>query len=231
VIRLQGVCRSFRGQQPGDGVLRGVDLEVGEREMVAVVGPSGCGKTTLLHVMAGLDRRYTGTVVVGGQDLRRLSDAALADLRRRRLGIVFQSLHLLDHLTAVDNVALPWLFARGREVSGHGGARERAMEMLRLVGLGERARARPGELSGGERQRVALARALFNRPPLLLCDELTGNLDRETGAVVLARLDEVRRGYGGAVVVVTHDPDLVEAADRVLELAGGRLRSRETGPS
>jgi putative ABC transport system ATP-binding protein len=223
MIRARGVSRTYQGSAPERAVLSSLDLDVRVGEMVAIVGPSGCGKTTLLHVLAGLDRGYSGTVEVGGSDLATLGDAALADLRRQRIGVVFQALHLLDHLDAVDNVALPWLFARG---SGTLSAREagaRAAEALARVGLADRGRARPRVLSGGERQRVAFARALFNRPPLLLCDELTGNLDRASGATVLELLREHRERAGGTVVVVTHDPDVVAAADRTLVLRDGRL--------
>jgi len=223
MIRLSGVFRSYHADRPEQGVLRGVELTVDDGEFVAVVGRSGSGKTTLLNIVAGLDTGYQGRVEVSGEELRSLSDEALSRLRNQSIGIVFQAFHLLDHLTAADNVALPAVFARPAATDDRDSVSRRARERLDEVGLGDRADARPSALSGGEKQRVALARALFHRPRLLLCDELTGNLDDDTGRAIIDVLTAVHRRDGCTVLVVTHDSGIVRVADRVLRLAEGQL--------
>jgi putative ABC transport system ATP-binding protein len=199
-------------------VLRAVDLRVAAGECVAVAGPSGSGKTSMLLLLAGLERPTAGTVRVDGTDLATLSADALADLRRDRIGIVFQSFHLLPSLTALDNVALPL------QMAGRADAYPRARAMLERVGLAQRAGHYPGQLSGGEQQRVAIARALVHGPRLLLADEPTGNLDDRTGAVVRALLFELNRETGATMVLVTHDLDFARRCDRVLHLHEGRLQ-------
>jgi len=219
VIKLRSVSRSF----PGRGeVLRGVDLDVGEGEFVAVVGRSGSGKTTLLNIVGGLDLDFEGDVEVAGRDLRELDDRALSSLRSGTIGFVFQAYHILDHLTVGENAALPALFSRSS--GGPVGDRlaRRVSEVLEAVGLSGREGDRPADFSGGERQRVAIARALLLQPRLLLCDEPTGNLDRETGAAVVDLLRRIH-GDGVTVLVVTHDEEISHAAGRVLELRDGGL--------
>jgi len=221
VIQLRSVSRAFNAQRP---VLRGLDLDVAEGELVAVVGRSGAGKTTLLNVIGGLDAGYHGSVEVAGRCLAELDDRALSAFRNRSVGFVFQAYNLLDHLTVAENVVLPSLFAGARVgAGGHREARERALAALAAVGLADRCDDRPAVLSGGERQRVAIARALLQRAPLLLCDEPTGNLDEVTGADVAELLQEVRRARGVTVVVTTHDRVICRLADRVLELCDGLL--------
>jgi putative ABC transport system ATP-binding protein len=206
----------------GEGVvhaLRGVDLAVARGELVAVRGRSGSGKTTLLNLLGGLDRPTSGRVEVDGREISALSDEALVDVRRRTIAFVFQSFGLLPILTAAENVEVPLRLVRTEP----GERDQRVAELLDLVGLGERARHRPHELSGGEQQRVSIARALANRPRLLLADEPTGQLDSETGHRIMLVLRAVVRAEGVTAVIATHDPLMLDVADRVLELRDGRL--------
>jgi predicted ABC-type transport system involved in lysophospholipase L1 biosynthesis ATPase subunit len=208
-----------RGSAPVHA-LRGVTLEVRRGERVALLGKSGSGKSTLLNLLGGLDRPSAGRVEVAGRDLGRLSSGQLARHRLAAVGMVFQSFNLIPSQTALQNVALPLVFAgrppREREAT--------ARAMLEAVGLGERLRHRPAELSGGEQQRVALARALINRPPVVLADEPTGNLDSATAAEVVALLDGHVRADGATLLLVTHDEDLARrCTDRVVRLHDGRV--------
>ena len=198
-------------------VLDAVKLEVAAGEFLAVVGRSGSGKSTLLHVLGGLDSGFAGEVTVAGTKLAGLSDRALAKFRNESVGFVFQSFHLIQGLSALENVALPAAFA---DVDG--GDEVRAKEALTRVGLGEKTARLPSHLSGGERQRVAIARSLFNRPKVLLCDEPTGNLDVQTADEVIALFKSLNR-EGLTIVAVTHEERLRAAASRVLTLTEGRL--------
>jgi ABC-type lipoprotein export system ATPase subunit len=220
MICARGVRKSYRH---GREVLRGVDLEVAEGQLVCVVGRSGSGKTSLLNIVGGLDSVYRGTVRVMNRDLAELGDAELSQLRNSTFGFLFQEYHLLEQVTAAENVALAALFSRGRGSVDRGSVRQRAVEVLELVGLGDRAGDRPVELSGGERQRLALARALFHRPRLLLCDEPTGNLDAKTGSAVVGLLHRCHVEEGITVLVTTHDDAISSIADRVLRLQNGLL--------
>jgi putative ABC transport system ATP-binding protein len=216
---LEAVQKTYRRRKVSVTVLRDVNLEVTGGEMVCITGRSGVGKTTLLQLVAGLDRATGGTVKVAGRDLGELGDRDLAAHRAQLVGFVFQSFNLLEHLTVGENVMLPAAFRR----SGRTRAWRRALEALEWVGLAGRAEGLPSQLSGGERQRVALARAAFARPALLICDEVTGNLDRETGGEVARLIHWLCRDEGTAVLAATHDPVLVRGSDRVLKLAQGRL--------
>lgn len=217
LIRLRGARKRY--EAAGPPALDGVDLTVAAGESVAVMGPSGSGKSTLLNLVAGLDRPSGGDVEVAGTVLNRLSETALARFRRTHIGIVFQFFHLLEDLTARDNVLLP---ARLAGVPGRA-ARARADELLDLLGLAARADAYPARLSGGERQRVAVARALVNRPPLLLADEPTGAVDAKAGAHVTELLRDLNQD-GQTVLLVTHDPALAgRCATRLVEVRDGRL--------
>ncbi|MEZ5583070.1 MAG: ABC transporter ATP-binding protein [Candidatus Competibacteraceae bacterium] len=198
-------------------VLRQVDLFIASGERVAVAGPSGSGKTTLLLLLAGLENPTEGSVSLDGIRLDSLDRDALADLRRDRVGIVFQSFHLLPSLSALDNVALPL------EIAGQAQAREQASALLERVGLAARAQHYPAQLSGGEQQRVAIARALVHRPQLLLADEPTGNLDDQTGELIGNLLFELTAEVNATMVLVTHDHDFAARCDYVLRLHDGRL--------
>lgn len=211
-----------RDYSRGDGVvhaLQGVDLRVLHGELVAVRGRSGSGKTTLLNLIGGLDRPTRGHVTVDGQPVSELGEEGLVRLRRYTVAFIFQSFGLIPILSAAENVEVPL-----RLISAQARVRnERVRELLDLVGLGDRARHRPYELSGGEQQRVAVARALANRPRLLLADEPTGQLDLQTGRAIMSLLHSVVRTEGVTAMVATHDPMLLDIADRVLEIRDGRL--------
>ena len=198
-------------------ILEGVTLDVERGDAVAVIGPSGSGKSTLLGLIAGLDAPTEGTITVGGAEITRLGEAALARFRRETIGYVFQSYHLIPTLTAAENVAVPL------ELAGARGVAARTRALLEQVGLGERAHHYPVQLSGGEQQRVALARAVALDPPLLLADEPTGNLDSATGAAIIDLLFSLNRERGSTLLLVTHDPALAERADRVVSLRDGRV--------
>ncbi|UYO74156.1 ATP-binding cassette domain-containing protein [Halomonas qinghailakensis] len=200
-------------------VLDQLELKVHAGERVAIVGSSGSGKTTLLNLLGGLDRPSAGSVVIAGEPLSGLNDAALGRFRNRYIGFVYQFHHLLAEFTAVENAALP-LIIRGQSKKV---AEQRAMQLLERVGMKTRADHKPGELSGGERQRVAIARALVTDPSLVLMDEPTGNLDQTTAATILALMDELAKESACAFVIVTHDVSLAAHQDRVLKLDGGQL--------
>jgi lipoprotein-releasing system ATP-binding protein len=231
LARALNIHKSFHDGSRELEVLRGVSLEVRAGESVAIVGASGSGKSTLLHLLGALDLPSSGSVEIEGQDTAKLSAEKLAKLRRRHSGFVFQFHHLLREFTALENICLPML-ADGRPMKK---ARERAAELLEMVGLSERATHRPGQLSGGEQQRVALARALANEPSALLADEPTGNLDEATAA----RMADLLFGIGSngqgdakrALILVTHDSALARRADRRLELREGRLAEKKSPDS
>jgi len=213
-IRVRAVRKSFeRGRIVA---LDGMDLEVAEGEFVAIVGPSGCGKSTLLHLIAALDRPDEGSIEVAGHELSSGHD--LTHYRSRHVGMIFQLHNLLPSLTADENVQVPMLeLALSRRQR-----QARARQLLAAVGLAGRERSRPPQLSGGERQRVAIARALANDPPILLADEPTGSLDSEAGRRVLELLEELRRTRGLTVLLVTHEADVAERADRIVRMLDGR---------
>ena len=216
LVRLRAVAKRY--EVTGPPALDGVELAVRPGEAVAVMGPSGCGKSTLLNLVAGLDRPTDGEVEVAGTVLNRLSETALARFRRANIGIVFQFFHLLDELTARDNVLLPAQLAGISRPA----ARARADELLDALGLAAKGDSYPARLSGGERQRVAVARALINQPPLLLADEPTGAVDAKAGAQVLELLRDLNRG-GQTVLLVTHDESLARgAATRIETMRDGR---------
>ncbi len=222
VLETRNVERSFKLLRNEIRVLRGVDFAVRRGEVVAVMGASGAGKSTLLHIIGGLDRPTGGTVLINGQDLFRMSAARRTEFRAERVGYVFQAYHLLPELDVVENVLLP-VMRRVNWVSRAARYRERAMELLRQVGLEERAHHRPMELSGGEQQRVALARALMNEPELVLADEPTGNLDSQTGDLILQHLFGLTRDQGHTLVLVTHNEAVAERCDRTVHMVDGRL--------
>ena len=202
-------------------ILKHVSLTVAPAEVVAIVGPSGSGKTSMLMLLAGLERATSGSVTVNGHALGSLGEDDLARFRRKTMGIVFQSFHLIPSLTAHDNVGLALEIASPELSMSQ--VRERAAAALEAVGLGKRLDHRPSALSGGEQQRVGLARAMVANPPLLLADEPTGNLDQETGALVVELMFGLARQQGTAVVLITHDPALAARADRMLTMTAGEL--------
>ncbi|MEO8197415.1 MAG: ABC transporter ATP-binding protein [Thermoanaerobaculia bacterium] len=206
--------------------LAGVDLEIAAGEFVAIAGPSGSGKSTLLHLLGALDSPDTGSVAIAGRDLATLSERERTLLRRRRLGFVFQSFHLVPVLSALENVEYPlWI-----DDVPAAERRERARGMLESVGLGHRLDHLPDRLSGGERQRVAIARALVHRPAAILADEPTGNLDSANGAAIFELMLAVRREHGTTFVLATHDPTLMAHSPRRIELRDGRIVSDTAGP-
>jgi len=216
-----GVTREYQLGGVEVPALRGVSVTIPPGDHVAILGPSGSGKSTLMHLLGGLDRPTSGVLRIAGRDVRELGATELARLRNRTIGFVFQSFHLLPRTTAVDNVALPLVYAGVRA----GDRRRRAEELLDRVGLHHRLRHRPNQLSGGEQQRVAIARALVTGPSLLLADEPTGNLDSATGADVLDLLEELNQESGVAVVVVTHEREVAARAARQIRMRDGLVVS------
>jgi len=224
IIELQQLGMHYDTGGARIQVLEGIDLTVRAGERVAVVGPSGSGKTTLLLLLAGLEHPTTGSVIFDGVPLASLDADGLADLRRDRLGIVFQSFHLLPSLSALDNVALPL------EIAGRAQARTLAREVLGQVGLAHRLGHYPAQLSGGEQQRVAIARAMVHRPKLILADEPTGNLDDRTGETIGNLLFDLHAQSGTTLLLITHDADFAARCDRTLRLHEGRLTPFESNP-
>jgi putative ABC transport system ATP-binding protein len=204
----------------GDSVLRvlkGIDLKIVEGEFMAIMGPSGSGKSTLLNMLGALDKPTAGKIYVQGTDLATLNDNELADLRNKEIGFVFQFFNLIQRLNALSNVELPMAIAG----VPHGERRERAGKLLKLVGLGDRMDHKPSELSGGEQQRVAIARALVNEPSVLLCDEVTGNLDSKTGFEVMELLVSFNKEQGKTFILITHDPNVAQMAQRLVQIQDG----------
>jgi putative ABC transport system ATP-binding protein len=217
MIELHNLGMSYDLEQTQLQVLEAVDLNVASGETLAIVGPSGSGKTTLLVLLAGLEQPHSGSISLDGITLNSLDADALADIRRDRMGIIFQSFHLVQSLTALGNVALPL------EIAGHKNAQQRAREMLDKVGLAQRQGHYPAQLSGGEQQRVAIARALVHAPQLVLADEPTGNLDVRTGATIIDLLFDLNADAGSTLVLVTHDDAVARRCRRIVHLQQGKL--------
>lgn len=222
-IVARGVTREHGERGARTRALDAVSFELEDGEYVAIVGTSGSGKTTLLNVIGGLDRAFTGEVLLDGVSLGAMSDAALSRLRNARFGFVFQHFHLLDHLSCLENVVLPQSFATGGARVDMQAARDRARDLLVRLGLAEKVDALPGALSGGQKQRVAIARALLHQPRLLLCDEPTGSLDRKTGEQIMEVFESLNREEGISVIIVTHEAHIAARARRTLVLEDGAL--------
>ncbi len=221
MIKLSGVSKTYGRGKAQNRVLDDLYLQVEPGELVAIVGTSGSGKSTLLNVIGGLDPDFTGEVSVAGEDVGRLSDARLSRFRNEKVGFVFQQFNLLEHLTCGENVAMPSVFARQRE----GDLRQQVLGALERVGMGGEVDQRPASLSGGQKQRVAIARALLNAPPLLLCDEPTGNLDSKIGRQIIELFCALNAEDGCTLIIVTHEARVSGAAHRVIRLEDGRIQT------
>jgi putative ABC transport system ATP-binding protein len=219
LIRIERLHKHYGQGATRNHVLKGVNLEIHQGEFIAIVGASGSGKTTLLNVLGALDRGYDGFVEITGHDLQKLSDRRLSQLRNEAIGFIFQSFNLLPHLSCAQNVAIPSYFRP------HAGASldARARDLLAAVGLVDKLNDLPTELSGGQRQRVCIARALFNAPNLILCDEPTGSLDRETGQQIIDLFRQLNRDQRLTFVIVTHDENLSRTCDRIIRIADGMI--------
>ncbi|MEK7677795.1 MAG: ABC transporter ATP-binding protein [Verrucomicrobiota bacterium] len=220
-VQADNIHKSYVLGTTAVGALRGVDLTVRRGEFVALMGPSGCGKTTLLNLIGALDLPSRGTMRVDDVDLLSLSEDQLADLRRDRIGVVFQFYNLIPTLTARENIEIPMQFkgVGGRE------RRERSLSLLERIGLKDRADHKPAELSGGEQQRVSIARSLANQPALILLDEPTGDLDSATGQEIMALLRDLNRREAVTLIIATHDTAIAEASSRIVRLRDGRIES------
>jgi len=226
VIELKDIYKRYFIGMPNElEVLHGVNIAIGEGELVAIVGESGSGKSTLMNIIGALDRPTEGTYLLGGIDVEGLSQNELSALRKERVGFVFQTFNLIGRITARANVEMPMTYARvpGKERA------ERAERLLELVGMGDRAKHKPNELSGGQKQRTAIARAMANDPDIILADEPTGALDSETGQKVLDLFRDLNRSHGKTVVIVTHSLALAERTDRIITLKDGMVVGERKG--
>lgn len=219
MIELRDVHRSFVDGSHTLTVLQGVNLTIEEGDSIAVMGRSGTGKSTLLNLIGGLDRQYTGSIVVNGKTLENLSDRELTRFRNETIGLVFQSFHLMDQLTSEENVLLPTWFSPQRTED----ARQQACALLERVGLADKIGKYPNRLSGGEKQRIAIARALMMKPKILLCDEPTGNLDEETSQEILDLFQQFHQEEGITLIMVTHDRRIAASTEKVMVLRNGQL--------
>ena len=219
MIAIHNLVMRLTAGGHGITILDDITLQIPEKQMVAIVGPSGSGKSTLLGLIAGLDKPTSGSIKLGGIEITTMPESQMARYRRQKIGYIFQSFHLIPTLTALENVAVPL------ELNGDLDAKKRAAELLAAVGLQDRQSHYPVQLSGGEQQRVAVARAFSCRPPILLADEPTGNLDSATGRQVIDLLLSLNRDHGSTLVLVTHDPDLASCAERIISLRDGRIES------
>ncbi|WP_452228098.1 MULTISPECIES: ABC transporter ATP-binding protein [unclassified Lacinutrix] len=220
VIEIKNIIRDFKLGTETVHVLKGIDLNIERGDYVAIMGPSGSGKSTLMNLLGCLDTPTSGSYLLNGQDVSQMSDDQLADIRNKEIGFVFQTFNLLPRTTALDNVALPMVYAGKSKSERHA----RAAEVLTNVGLADRMDHRPNQLSGGQRQRVAVGRALVNNPSIILADEPTGNLDSKTGLEIMGLFDEIHKA-GNTVIMVTHEEEIAAHAHRVIRLRDGVVES------
>jgi putative ABC transport system ATP-binding protein len=220
VIEIRNIVRDFKLGQEIVHVLKGIDLDIKRGEYVAIMGPSGSGKSTLMNLLGCLDTPTAGSYNLNGNDVSRMSDDELAEIRNKEIGFVFQTFNLLPRTTALENVALPMIYAGASKKE----RQERATEVLKDVGLADRMDHKPNQLSGGQRQRVAVGRALVNKPSIILADEPTGNLDSKTGTEIMALFDEIHAA-GNTVIMVTHEEEVAAHAKRVIRLRDGVIES------
>ncbi|MHA7842834.1 MAG: ABC transporter ATP-binding protein [Winogradskyella sp.] len=220
VIEIRGIIRDFKLGQETVHVLKGIDLDIKRGEYVAIMGPSGSGKSTLMNLLGCLDTPTAGSYNLNGKDVSQMTDDELADIRNTEIGFVFQTFNLLPRTTALDNVALPMVYAGASKKERV----DRASEVLTDVGLADRMDHKPNQLSGGQRQRVAVGRALVNKPSIILADEPTGNLDSKTGTEIMALFDQIHAA-GNTVIMVTHEEDIAAHAKRVIRLRDGMIES------
>lgn len=220
VIKIRNIIRDFKLGQETVHVLKGIDLDIERGEYVAIMGPSGSGKSTLMNLIGCLDTPTAGTYVLNGKDVSKMSDDELADIRNTEIGFVFQTFNLLPRTTALDNVALPMVYAGVSKSERN----KRATEVLKDVGLSDRMDHKPNQLSGGQRQRVAVGRALVNKPSIILADEPTGNLDSKTSLEILNLFNDIHKA-GNTVIMVTHEEDVAEHAERIIRLIDGMISS------
>ena len=222
-LRIRNVTKSYRSGETTVDAVKEISLDIAEGETVAIFGPSGSGKTTLLGLCAGLDRPSSGDISIEGESLNSMDEIGLSRLRNEKIGFIFQSFRLIPSLTALENVMIP------AEIRGDRGVEERAVDLLRRVGLENRLHNYPSQLSGGEQQRVAIARAFVNEPRLLFADEPTGNLDEENAEAVRRLLFEINQARGTTLVIVTHDPAFTSLVDRLVVLKGGHVDEIRSG--
>ncbi|MFC6858569.1 ABC transporter ATP-binding protein [Zunongwangia atlantica] len=220
VIEIRNIIRNFPLGQEVVKVLKGIDLDINRGEYVAFMGPSGSGKSTLMNLLGCLDTPTGGSYILNGKDVSQMTDSELAEVRNKEIGFVFQTFNLLPRTTALDNVALPMIYAGYSKAD----RKKRAEEVLNNVGLGDRMDHKPNQLSGGQRQRVAVGRALVNKPSIILADEPTGNLDSKTSVEIMNLFDEIHAA-GNTVILVTHEEDIAEHAHRVIRLRDGVIES------
>lgn len=220
VIEIRDIIRDFQLGQETVHVLKGIDLDIETGDYVAIMGPSGSGKSTLMNLLGCLDTPTSGTYILNGKDVSQMSDDDLAEIRNTEIGFVFQTFNLLPRTTALDNVALPMVYAGASKSQRN----KRAEEVLVDVGLADRMDHKPNQLSGGQRQRVAVGRALVNKPSIILADEPTGNLDSKTGHEIMALFDEIHKA-GNTVIMVTHEEDIAAHASRIIRLRDGIIES------
>lgn len=220
VIEIRNIIRDFPLGQETVHVLKGIDLDIDRGEYVAIMGPSGSGKSTLMNILGCLDTPTAGTYILNGQDVSKMTDDELADIRNQEIGFVFQTFNLLPRTTALDNVALPMIYAGKTKTQRN----ERATKVLQDVGLADRMDHKPNQLSGGQRQRVAVGRALVNNPSIILADEPTGNLDSKTSLEIMQLFDDIHQA-GNTVILVTHEEEVANHAHRVIRLRDGIVES------